>query len=85
MTQDDFDKCPTCGGFGIYGLRCHPKFATVYEGLDEESYPEMRMAYFHEKRHNDDFARRHKENRTLLYVQRWVAGSSETGWTEYEL
>lgn len=76
-----FDKCPDCGGGGVYGLRAHPKFATCYEFSGPDGLG-MGMAYFHNQAENDAFAV--LMDVCLLYKQRWNPESIKIlKWEEY--
>jgi len=77
MANFEFDKCPSCGSEGIYGLRCHPKFSVCYQGRDENGEVDMCMAYFHYQHQNDWFAEMMGLN--FLYKQRWNGKE----WEEY--
>lgn len=51
MTERDFDLCPSCGSFGQFGLRCHPKFS-VKVGIhavrmEDGGHPDMVSYYAH--------------------------------------
>lgn len=84
MQESEFDRCPNCGSHGIYGLRCHPKFATCYETMDVGGFPDMGMAYFHTQHENDLFAANFVEPEKLLYKQRWNPESTaKSKWEEY--
>lgn len=77
MTERDFDECPTCGSYGQFGLRSHPKFATCIAGKTGGE-PDMVMVYFHSQEHNDNFAESTEE---VLYKQRWNAETKK--WEDY--
>lgn len=72
------DLCPKCGSEGIFGLRSHPKFATCFEGITHGE-PDMHMAYFHKREHNEAFA--NLENVFVIYKQFWNEGTNR--WEEY--
>lgn len=78
MTERNFDRCPSCGCLGQFGLRSHPKFSTCFEGTTD-GYPDMVMAYFHRQEHNDAFAATPGLN--VLHKQRW--NPTDLRWEEY--
>lgn len=52
MTEADFDRCPSCGSLGQFGLRCHPKFS-VKVGIngvrmEDGGHPELTAFYAHD-------------------------------------
>ncbi len=78
MTEKDFDQCPNCGCYGQLGLRCHPKFATCFEGTTDGEL-EMAMVDCHTQEHNDNFASMAGVN--VSYKQKWDHDARE--WVEY--
>lgn len=50
MNEDQFDKCPNCGSFRIFGLRCHPKFsvkAGIQYRKEDGGDPDLVAFYAH--------------------------------------
>lgn len=83
MKEEDFDQCPNCAEYGIFGLRIHPKFSTCYSGTTGGE-PDMVMAYFHTQEHNDNFATMCRTaGEEVLFMQRW--DHHDAKWIEYHV
>lgn len=78
MTERDFDKCPECGAFPVFGLRCHPKFS-LKVGMQVDGEWDMVAFYAHDEpslralaeKFGHDDTKSHLVQDTILGMDRW--------------